>query len=204
MQTIEIKGTKRTDLGKKATKQLRKEEQVPCVIYGGKEVVHFSAPEKEFRNLIYTPNIYLVKLVIDGADYNCILQDSQFHPVVDQLIHADFLQINDTKPVNIEIPVELQGFAEGVKEGGKLLLEKRKLKVRALAKHLPDTLKIDITNLTLGKTIQVGSLSFDNLELTNAKNAVVVAVRLTRAARAAQTGTAATEEAPAEEAASEE
>lgn len=199
MQTIEIKGTKRTDLGKKATKQLRREEQVPCVIYGGEEVIHFSAPAKEFRNLIYTPHVYVVKVLVDNTSYECILQDTQFHPVVEQLLHADFLQISDNKPVNIEIPVELEGFAQGVKEGGKLQLEKRKLKVRALAKDLPDTLKIDITELKLGKTIQVGALSFENLELTNAKNAVVVAVRLTRAARAAALQGGSSEETASEE-----
>lgn len=185
MKTVEIKGTKRTDLGKKATKQLRNEEQVPCVIYGGEEVIHFSAPAKEFKKIIYTPNVYIININVDGKTYPCILQDKQFHPVVDQLLHIDFLQVKEDKPVNIEIPVTMEGFAEGVKAGGKLQLEKRKLKVRALAKDLPDTLKIDITNLGLGKTIQVGSLSYDNLELTNAKNAVVVSVKLTRAARAA-------------------
>lgn len=185
MKTIEIKGTKRTDLGKKATKQLRNEEQVPCVIYGGEEVIHFSAPEKEFKKIIFTPNVYIVNVNVDGTTFPCILQDKQFHPVDDSMLHADFLQISEDKPVNIEIPVELSGFAEGVKAGGKLQLEKRKLKVRGLAKNLPDTLKIDITNLGLGKTIQVGALSYDNIELTTAKNAVVVAVKLTRAARAA-------------------
>ncbi len=185
MKTIEIKGTKRTDLGKKATKQLRSEGQVPCVIYGGEENIHFSAPEKEFKSIIYTPSVYIINVNVDGTSYPCILQDTQFHPVADQMLHADFLQIKEDKPVNIEIPVELKGLAEGVKAGGKLQLEKRKLKVRGLAKDLPDTLKIDITELGLGKTIQVGALSYDNIELTTAKNAVVVAVKLTRAARAA-------------------
>lgn len=190
MKTIEIKGTKRTDLGKKATKQLRKEEQVPCVIYGGEETIHFSAPAKEFNNIIYTPNIYIINIDVDGKVYPCILQDKQFHPVADNVLHLDFLQIKEDKPVNIEIPVELSGLAEGVKEGGKLQLEKRKLKVRGLAKHLPDSLKIDITNLGLGKTIQVSALSYDNIEITTAKNAVVVSVKLTRAARAAAQQTA--------------
>ncbi len=185
MKTVEIKGTKRTDLGKKATKQLRNEDHVPCVIYGGEEIIHFSAPSKEFKKIIYTPNVYIINVNVDGQVYPCILQDTQFHPVVDQLFHLDFLQVKEDKPINIEIPVELTGFAEGVKAGGKLQLEKRKLKVRGLAKNLPDTLKIDITNLGLGKTIQVGALSYENIELTTAKNAVVVAVKLTRAARAA-------------------
>ena len=190
MKTIEIKGTKRTDLGKKATKQLRNEEKVPCVIYGGEEVIHFSAPSKEFKKIIYTPNVYIINIDVDGTVIPCILQDKQFHPVEEQILHLDFLQVKEDKPVNIEIPVELSGLAEGVKAGGKLQLEKRKLKVRGLAKNLPDTLKIDITELGLGKTIQVGALSYENIELTTAKNAVVVAVRLTRAARAAQQASA--------------
>ena len=186
MQSIEIKGTVRTELGKKSTKALRNEGEVPCVIYGGEENIHFTAPESEFRKVIYTPNVYLINVNVDGKVYSTVLQDKQFHPVKEQLLHADFLQINDEKPVTIEIPVVLNGFAEGVKAGGKLQLEKRKLKVSALAKDLPDTLDINIDSLGLGGTIQVGELAYDNLEMLYAKNAVVVAVRLTRAARAAQ------------------
>ena len=185
MQTIEIKGTVRTELGKKSTKALRSEGKVPCVIYGGETNIHFTASEAEFRKIIYTPNVYIVNVNVEGTVYPTILQDTQFHPVKEQLLHADFLLVKEEKPVVIEIPVKLDGFAEGVRAGGKLQLEKRKLKVRALAKDLPDTLDINIDNLGLGKTMQVGQLSFENLELLNAKNAVVVAVRLTRAARAA-------------------
>lgn len=193
MQSIEIKGTMRAELGKKSTKALRAAGSVPCVIYGGEEVIHFTAPESEFRNMIYTPNVYIVNVNVDGKVYSTILQDTQFHPVKEQLLHADFLQINDDKPVTVEIPVKLNGFAEGVRAGGKLQLEKRKLKVKGLAKNLPDALDLNIDSLGLGKTIQVGSLSYDNIELLNAKNAVVVAVRLTRAARAAQQESSATE-----------
>ncbi|MBK3518183.1 50S ribosomal protein L25/general stress protein Ctc [Carboxylicivirga marina] len=185
MQTIEIKGTVRAELGKKSTKALRAEGQVPCVIYGGESNVHFTASEAEFRKVIYTPNVYIINVNVDGTVYPTVLQDTQFHSVKEQLLHADFLLVKEDKPVVIEIPVKLDGFAEGVRAGGKLQLEKRKLKVKALAKYLPDTLDINIDELGLGKTIQVGGLSFDNLEMLNAKNAVVVAVRLTRAARAA-------------------
>ncbi len=185
MQTIEIKGTVRTELGKKSTKALRAEGSVPCVIYGGEQNIHFTAPEAEFRKIIYTPNVYIINVNVDGTVYPTILQDTQFHPVKEQILHADFLAVKEDKPVVIEIPVKLEGFAEGVKAGGKLQLEKRKLKVKALAKDLPDELTINIDSLGLGKTMQVGQLSYDNLELLNAKNAVVVAVRLTRAARAA-------------------
>ena len=186
MQTIELSAKKRAELGKSSTKQLRKNEEVPCVLYGGKEVTHFAAPANSFRKLIFTPNVYIVSLDIDGKKSNAIIQDIQYHPVSDEILHVDFLQVSDDKPIVIEIPVKLNGFAEGVKAGGKLTLERRKLKVKGLAKNLPDTLDINIDNLGLGKTIQISDLNFDNLELLNAKNAVVVAVRLTRAARAAQ------------------
>jgi len=165
MQTIEINGTVRADLGKKATKALRAEGKVPCVIYGGEENIHFTASEAEFRKIIYTPNVYIININVDGKAYPTILQDSQFHPVKEQLLHADFLLVKEDKPVVIEVPVKLNGFAEGVRAGGKLQLEKRKLKVRALAKDLPDTLDINIDNIGLGKTVQVGELSFDNVEL---------------------------------------
>lgn len=185
MQKIEIKAVKREDLGKTATKQLRKEENVPCVLYGGKDVVHFYASENEFRKLIYSPNVYLVTLNVDGSKYDAIIKDAQYHPVSEKMLHADFLQISDDKPITIEIPVKLEGLAEGVKAGGKLQLEQRKLRVKGLAKYVPDELVVNISNLGLGKGIQVGHLNYPNLELLNAKNSVVVSVKLTRAARAA-------------------
>ncbi|NPA35789.1 MAG: 50S ribosomal protein L25/general stress protein Ctc [Chlorobi bacterium] len=186
MKSIEIKGFKRETLGKKATKQLRKDGNVPCVLYGGEEIVHFYAPVNEFRHLFYTPNVYTVNINVDGKVYPTILKDAQFHPVSESPLHVDFLHIQDDKPVTIDIPVKIEGFAKGVQAGGILRTEKRKLTVRGLPKHLPDELVINVDDLDLGKTIKVGDLNFDNLELLNAKNAVVVAVRLTRAARAAQ------------------
>ena len=189
MRTIELKAAKRDNLGKTATKQLRNEGKVPCVLYGGEETLHVAALLKDFNKLIYTPHVHLVKLNVDGKVYDAIIQDVQFHPVSDDAIHVDFLQVFEDKPVTIEVPVRLNGLAAGVKAGGKLNLEKRKLKVKGLAKDLPDMLDVDITNLGLGKGIQVGHLSYDNLELLNNKNQVVVSVKLTRAARAAgQTG----------------
>ncbi len=185
MQKIEIKAFKRENLGKKATKQLRNNGEVPCVIYGGKDVVHFYSTENEFKNLIYSPHVYLVTLNVDGTKYDAIIKDLQFHPVSDRMLHADFLQISDDKPITIEIPVKLEGLAEGVKSGGKLQLEQRKLKVKGLAKNIPNELLINISSLGLGKVIQVGDLNYNNLELLNAKNSVVVSVKLTRAARAA-------------------
>lgn len=188
MQTIELKGVKRVGTGKKVAKLLRQEELVPCVIYGAGEVVHFAAHVNEFRYLVYSPNVYIVNLNIEGKNVQAILKDIQYHPVSDAILHVDFLQISGDKPMVMEIPVTLTGLAEGVKAGGKLQLELRKLKVKAFPKDMPDTLNIDITNLGLGKGIKVGELNYDNIEIQNAKNAVVVAVKLTRAARAAAQG----------------
>lgn len=183
MKTFEITGTSRTEIGKKITKTLRAEGKVPCVIYGGEKNLHFTLTEKELHHLIYTPHVHIVDLTIDGQKLKAIIKDLQFHPVSDALLHMDFLQISDAKPVVIEIPVKLHGLSEGVKEGGKLALRLRKLKVKALYTNLPDILDIDISGLKLGQAIKVGDLSFDNLELLNAKNAEVASVNLTRAAR---------------------
>ena len=188
MQTFELKANKRENLGKTNTKQLRKEGMVPCVLYGGDETIHVSTLLKDFDKLVYTPNVHLVKLNVDGTVYDTIIQDIQFHPVSDEAIHVDFLRVFEDKPVVMEVPVKLKGLAPGVKAGGKLNLEKRKLKVKALAKDMPDYLEVDITELGLGKGIKVGTLSYDNLEILNNKNQVVVSVKLTRAARAAGQG----------------
>ena len=183
MKTFELTGSKREGVGKKAAKAYRKESLVPCVLYGGEEVVHFAVTKENIRKLVYTPEIHIVDLLIEGKKCKAILKDMQFHPVSDALLHADFQQIFEDKPVVIEIPVVLEGLAEGVKAGGKLSLEIRKLKVKGLYPNFPEKLTINVENLGLGKTIQVGNLNFDNLEVLNAKESVVAAVKLTRAAR---------------------
>lgn len=185
MKSVEIKCNLRQDLGKKDSKKLRAQEKVPCVLYGGGENVHFWALEKDFRKVIYTPNVYLLDLNIDSKVYNAIVQDVQFHPVSDRILHVDFIQIAPDKKVAIEVPVQLNGVPAGVKEGGKLMIAMRKLKVRALPKHLPDVLEIDVTNIGLGKTIKVSDIKFPNVEALDAKNSVIASVRLTRAARGA-------------------
>ena len=198
MKSIEIKGSTRTETGKKATKELRKNGQVPCVVYGMKKdengaqvATHFSVPVEGLRNLIYTPHIYVVDLNIDGKIVNAIMKEIQFHPVSDAVLHVDFLQINEDNPIVIDVPVQLDGLAEGVKQGGKLALQVRKLKVKAYYKDIPERLVIDVTSLGLGKTIKVGELDFPGLELLNPKDVVVCAVKLTRAARGAQAAAAA-------------
>ena len=172
-------------------KAIRKDNGVPCVLYGGKEVVHFTATVEGLRNLVYTPHIYVVDLVIDGKKYNAIMKDIQFHPVKDNILHVDFYEIDEAKPIVMEVPVQLEGLAEGVKAGGKLSLQMRKLKVKALYSVIPERLVVNVSHLGLGKTVKVGELSYEGLELLNAKEAVVCAVKLTRAARGAAAAAAA-------------
>lgn len=186
MKTIEVKGTERKDLGKKATADLRAAKQVPGIIYGGEKVIHFSADETEFRDLVYTPSVYIVNITVDGAKYQAIMKDLQFHPVSDKLLHLDFLQVSENKSVSIKLPVKLEGLSEGVKQGGKLVLKQRLIKVKVNVNNLPDELIVDVTNLGLGKTIKIGDLSFNNIELLEPKNNVVATVKLTRSAISAQ------------------
>ena len=193
MKSIEIKGSLRTETGKKAAHSLRQNNGVPCVLYGmqkdenGNQVAtHFTVTVDGLRKLVYTPHIYVVDLNIDGKIVNAIMKDIQFHPVTDAILHVDFLQINEENPIVMEVPVQLEGLAEGVKAGGKLALQTRKLKVKALYNLIPERLVVNVTNLGLGKTIKVGELTYEGLTLLNAKEAVVCAVKLTRAARGAQ------------------
>ena len=172
---------------------MRKNNGVPCVLYGiqkdenGNPVAtHFTVTTDGLRNLVYTPHIYVVDLNIDGKVVNAIMKDIQFHPVTDAILHVDFLQIDEANPIVMEVPVQMEGLAEGVKAGGKLALQIRKLKVKALYNVIPERLIVDVTSLGLGKTIKVGELNYEGLQLLNAKEAVVCAVKLTRAARGAQ------------------
>ena len=196
MRTIDVKGTARTIAERsseqaRALKAIRKNNGVPCVLYGAGENVHFTVTNEGLRNLVYTPHIYVVNLDIDGKVVTAIMKDIQFHPVKATILHVDFLQINEEKPIVMEVPVQLEGLAEGVKAGGKLQLQMRKLKVKALYTNIPEKLIVNVSHLGLGKAIQVKELAFENLELLNAKEAVVCAVKLTRAARGAAAAAAA-------------
>ena len=188
MQVFELKGELRTDLGKKATKVLREEKKVPCVLYGGKENSHFSVVEKDLSKLVYTPFVYIVKIMIDGNAYEAVMREIQFHPVTDRILHIDFYHIFAEKPVIIEVPVKLKGFAEGVQAGGKLVQVIRKLKVKALPANLPGEVELDVTSLGLGKSIKVKELSFDNFEVVNAKEVVIAQVKVTRASKSVEAG----------------
>jgi len=188
MKSISIKGTKREVVGKKETKRLRAEGLVPGVLYGGEEPVHFYAPEKEFKALIYTPNVYLVDLDIDGTVTQSIIQDKQFHPVREQLLHVDFLRTTDDKTIKVEIPVKVEGFAKGIRNGGKLKVNLRTLKVKGMVKYLPDTININVDDLDIGQSYKVSSLKRENLEFLNAQAVPVITIMITRAAKAAKAG----------------
>ena len=185
MKTFQLEGSLREALGKKATKVVRKEESIPCVLYGMGENIHFLVTASAVRKLVYSPDIFGVELTVDGKMHNAVVKDLQFHPVSDKVLHLDFLEVNTTKPIVMEVPVKLEGLAEGVKAGGKLTQEMRKLKVKATYDKIPEVLTIDVTALELGKTIQVGALSFEGLEVLSAAMNVVASVRLTRAAKGA-------------------
>src|SRR5690554_4406131 len=196
MKTFELKGEIRDGFGKKAAKSYRSEGLIPCVVYGGhgNENLNFVIKQGAVRNLIYTPEVFLVNLDLGEKKMQAILKEVQFHPVKEQILHIDFLHVFEDKPVVIEIPVRLKGLAAGVKAGGKLSLDLRKLRVRALAANLPEELVINVEKLALGKSIQVGDLNFEGLELLNAKNAVVCRVQVTRATRSDMSAAAALED----------
>jgi len=209
MKTFKLEGSPRTEVGKKSVKALRKEGLIPAILYGhqtvelpykgklekgqslienqgkGLLVNNFVVSFDAIRRLIYTPEIFLVELTLGGKVYSAILKDLQTHPVTDEILHLDFLAVFEDKPIVMEVPVVLDGHAVGVRAGGKLSLVSRKLRVKALAKDIPEVLHIDVENLELGKSIQVKMLSFDKLQLINSPDNVVCSVIMTRSARSA-------------------
>ena len=192
MKEIEVKGQKRTDLGKKAAKAMRKEGLIPCNLYGeaknadgAPEALSIACPMSELRKIVYTPHIYVIKLVIDGEERTAILKELQFHPVTDALLHVDFYEVNDQKPITVGIPVKLNGLAQGVRDGGRMNLSIRKIDVTAKYQAIPEHLDIDVTAMTIGKSIKVGDLHFEGLEMATIKNVVVCSIKATRKSIAA-------------------
>jgi ribosomal protein L25, Ctc-form len=181
MKKVSISGSLRENVGKKDAKMNRNKGLVPCVLYGGKEQVHFAVEEKSFKKLIFTPNSYLVSLNINGKEYNATLQDAQYHPVTDSLLHVDFMELVPGKPIVISVPVAFEGTAVGVFKGGRLIKKFRKLKVKALAEHLPDEIKINIEKLDINDSIKISDIALENIELLEPPTAIVVGVRVTRA-----------------------
>jgi large subunit ribosomal protein L25 len=180
MKSIEIKASLRKETGKKQTKALRNEGKVPCVMYGGDENVHFTASEKDFRRIIYTHDVFELNLDIEGKKYNAILKDVQFHPVTDEILHLDFMEVSENKPAIVDMPVIITGNSEGIRAGGKLRQRRRYLKVKGLLKDLPEHLEIDITDLNIGDFIKIMDLQFNNLELLDPQKAMVVGVSASR------------------------
>jgi large subunit ribosomal protein L25 len=198
MKSITIKGSERESVGKKATKALRDAGQVPCVLYGGDKPVHFSAEEKAFKNLVYTPNAHTVVIEAGKNSFNAILQDIQVHPVSDKILHIDFFQLTDNKEITMEVPVKVTGTSPGVLGGGVLRLNTRKLKVKALPADLPDFVEADITPMEMGNKLYVTALTSDKYKLMHPDNTVVAQVRISRAAmKAAQEAAKAAKGAPA-------
>ena len=199
MKEISITGQKREALGKKASKAIRKQGMIPCNLYGenkqdGKPVaLAFASPFSELRKIIYTPHIYVIKIDIDGTSHTAVMKEIQFHPVTDAPLHVDFYEVNDQQPITIGIPVKLIGLAQGVRDGGRMNLSIRKVAVTAPYQQIPEHLDIDVTALKIGKSIKVGDLSLEGLELATSKDVVVCSIKMTR--NAAQTE----EEAPEEE-----
>ncbi len=185
MKSLKITGQKRENLGKKEAKKLREQGLIPSVLYGKDEVVHLALSFSNLRPFVYTPNIYLIDLTIDGKEYKAMIQDIQWHPVEEQILHIDFLKIEEGVPVKIGVPVELTGTAKGIKAGGKIKFNMRKLRVKALAENLPDTIKIDVTKLGIGDSIKVESLQRDKLEFLDNKSNLIVGVVSTRVAKSA-------------------
>ena len=182
MKTIEIKGSFRNEVGKKSTREIRKTGNVPCIIYGKENNINFSTQESSFRNLVYTHEAHLVNLDIEGKNFKAVLHDMQFHPVTDKILHADFVQIFDNKPIVMDVPVVITGDSAGVKAGGKLSIKKRTLKIKGLADNLPDHLEVDVTDLKIHHSIKVGDLAFEKIELLDPKIATIVTVSTSRVA----------------------
>ncbi|MGB0294985.1 MAG: 50S ribosomal protein L25/general stress protein Ctc [Flavobacteriaceae bacterium] len=181
MQAITIKGSERESVGKVSTKALRNAEKVPCVLYGGEKPIHFSADELSFKGLVYTSNAHTVVIELEGHQaYEAVLQDIQFHPVTDRIMHIDFYQLFEDKPVSMNIPVRLEGNSPGVRNGGRMLFRKRKLTVRALPANLPDAIMVDISKLRIGGTISVGDVKTEEYTFLHPDNTSIVQVKASR------------------------
>lgn len=180
MKTVQLSGSLRANVGKTDANALRTKGMVPCVIYGGKGQTHFYADTRAFRDIIFTPDTNLVNITVDGKSYNAILQEAQYHKINDKLIHADFLEVIDGKEVIVKIPIKTKGLAEGVKDGGRLVMTMRKLKVKGLINKLPERIELNIEKLTIGKSIAVGDIKLEGVTILHPKNISVVSVQMTR------------------------
>lgn len=180
MKTIAIEGTLRTELGSKTAKQIRREGNVPCVIYGGEENIHFYTPEPSFKELLYTPEAHLVEINLDGKTYRTVIRDVQYHPVSDAIEHVDFFQTSADKAVTIEVPINLVGNSRGVRNGGRLKVNLRKLKVTATEANLPGHIDIDITEVRIGQSVRVSDVTTDGYEISHEPQRTILTVQTSR------------------------
>jgi large subunit ribosomal protein L25 len=182
MKTVSLSGSSRKSVGKKGATELRNQDRIPAVLYGGKEQVHFSISENEAKKLIFTPNVYLIDLEVNGKKVKAIIQETQIHPVTDRILHIDFFEVNESNPFKVKLPVTLSGFSRGVRNGGRLRQNFRKLHVMGLVGDMPDDINIDITPLRIGHKKRVSDLAISGLKFLDPSNAVVVGVQTARAA----------------------
>jgi len=182
MLSLKLQGELRTDLGKKATKAVRVSGNIPCVVYGGEEIIHFTVDAIAFNKVFITPNVYVVEIQLGKTEFKAVVKEIQFHPVTDKVLHVDFYQVFEDKAFNIQLPINIIGTSPGVMQGGKLQIKKRKLRVNGLLKDMPTSLDVNITGVNIGQSVKIPSLSYENLTLLEPKNAVVCSVNLTRAA----------------------
>ncbi|WP_207428166.1 50S ribosomal protein L25/general stress protein Ctc [Pedobacter sp. SYSU D00535] len=186
MNTIAISGSRRENVGKRDAKELRYEGKVPAVLYGGKEQTHFAVLASDLKPLIYSADVHFVEINVDGVATKAIVQDAQFHPLTEQVLHVDFYQLDENKPVVMQIPVKLTGTSPGVKMGGKLVQKLRKLRVKALPKDMPQFVEVSIEPLEVGKSVRVRDLKFENFDITNTPEDTIVSVTTSRALRQAE------------------
>lgn len=186
MKTISISGTARQGVGKRDAKELRYEGRVPCVLYGGKEQTHFSVLASDLRGLVYSPEVFFVDITVDGKKTTAIMQDIQFHPVTDLIIHVDFLELFEDKPILMKIPIKLTGTSPGVRAGGKMVQKLRRLKVKALPKNMKDSIEVSIESLEVGDSVRVGNLEISGVDILNAKTDTIVSVLSSRALKEAE------------------
>ncbi|HPT01418.1 MAG TPA: 50S ribosomal protein L25 [Bacteroidales bacterium] len=181
MKTVSMSGSLRENVGKKDARKNRADGKIPCVLYGGKEEVHFVVDEKDFGPVIFTPYIHLINLTVDKQQYKTILKEVQYHPVTDEILHVDFLELIAGKPIVVSLPIRIQGSSKGVLRGGRMVKKFRKLKVKALPEHLPDEILIDITELDINDMIKVGDIKIDHVQMLDIATSTVVSIASTRA-----------------------
>ena len=197
MKTVSMSGSSRESVGKKDAKLQRSEGRIPCVLYGGKEQIKFVADEKSFHQIVFTPDSYFIKLTIDGNSHDCVLKDIQYHPVSDTILHADFIEFEQDKPLTMSVPVHFTGNAPGLIKGGQLIKKFRKLNVRALPADMPEAVVIDISNLDIDQKILIGDIKQEKFKILEKPERYVIAIRATRVSATTEPGAEGTAPAPA-------